>query len=1207
MISRLKSLELQGYKTFANRTVFEFPGAVTAIVGPNGSGKSNITDALRWVLGEQSYSLLRGKKTEDMIFAGSEIRTRSGMATATVILDNSDNWLPIDYTEVAIARRAYRDGSNEYLLNGQRVRLKDVSELLSESGLAERTYTIIGQGLVDAALALRAEDRRRLFEEAAGIGLHRTRRSEAVRRLETTHRNLERVEVILTEIRPRLRSLERQARRAQDYEQAVNDLRSLLKQWYGYHWHQAQEELTHTQKQAKELEGVLEESRSRQSQIENDVSNLRGKRQELREELSGLHRQSSDLHSQRESINHELVIVEERERYLHEQENNYRIDLTQTEEEVGLLREQVKYGIEEINRLEAELSEAKENALELQDHSENRLKERNELENKLEISRGISVEVISHFAELNARHAERLNQINALEGTKISAEKAIVDGKEHLDKSVKKVDKRMGEVQETEEKFIQTQNELDAIRQEILDEDTKRQELLRELHQLETEVAKYKTQLEVIEQAKSSYASYSDGARLLIEAAQDLRLEGSHGLLGDKLGVPEQFEVAIGAVLGEYIEAIVLKDTSGIDSALNVLDNSPEKAAILPLDTIAPHIERINFPQDENVFGIAKDLVTASDELIPVINLLLGNTVVVQNRGVASELLANFRKLTDKNSIPDWRIVTLNGEVFYARGPIKTSSKNKHASFSQKREGQKIQKGMQRSEKELADVADQIRQIDINLKTLRETEERIHIRSRKDKESHEKAQSAHRQEYLNVEQIRRELIWREDRSDQIEIELINGQDDIEEITQELAVIEKQENEIKQELKNLSEELDLIPVDDIQADLAHWTTRVAVLEQALQETYARQTDRKQELEQEIRKSEHINESVSELVADGQELATNIVELHKSETKINEDIEEMRELIVSGEEKIESNENLLIQLQSHESKERGTANQSEHNFSQTRITLVRKQEALEAIRRQIEADFGLVDYEYLENVTGPTPLPLEGLVEDLPFVKELSLETEEDLKRQRALLRRIGPINPEAMKEYQEVHDRYDFLSSQVADLQSAVEDVRRVISELDEIMEREFCKTYEAVAEEFHQIFGRLFGGGSARLVLTDPDDLTDTGIDIEARLPGRREQGLSLLSGGERSLTAVALVFSLLRVSPTPFCVLDEVDAMLDEANVGRFRELLRELSLSTQFILITHNRATVQVADIIYGVTMGRDSTSQILSLKVDELEKVV
>ncbi len=243
MQARLKSLELQGYKTFANRSLFEFADQVTAIVGPNGSGKSNIADSLRWVLGEQSYSLLRGKKTEDMIFSGSEFRPRAGMAAATVTFNNDDGWLPIDFSEVTITRRAYRDGTNEYLINGQRVRLKDVSELLAQSGLAERTYTIIGQGLVDAALALKAEDRRKLFEEAAGIGLYRTRREEALRRLETTQRNLERVEDILVELEPRLRSLERQAKRAQEYDQVKADLQLLLRDWYGYHWHRAQQEL----------------------------------------------------------------------------------------------------------------------------------------------------------------------------------------------------------------------------------------------------------------------------------------------------------------------------------------------------------------------------------------------------------------------------------------------------------------------------------------------------------------------------------------------------------------------------------------------------------------------------------------------------------------------------------------------------------------------------------------------------------------------------------------------------------------------------------------------------------------------------------------------------------------------------------------------------------------------------------------------------
>jgi len=380
-----------------------------------------------------------------------------------------------------------------------------------------------------------------------------------------------------------------------------------------------------------------------------------------------------------------------------------------------------------------------------------------------------------------------------------------------------------------------------------------------------------------------------------------------------------------------------------------------------------------------------------------------------------------------------------------------------------------------------------------------------------------------------------------------------------------------------------------------------------LEQALGEAGERLAERKQSQDDAKLKLVTIKENIAELLNNQDEVKTLIESLQGSNSDTAKQIDSTRELIIPAEKDLEIIEHKLTQQQSIESKERLVSNQAEHNYTQARIAQVRKQEALDTMRRQIEVDFGLVAFEYIEDVSGPNPLPLEGFVEELPIVDEISSETEQALNRQRTRLRRIGPINPEAQTEYQEVDERYKFLTSQMSDLKDAAEDVKRVIQELDEIMEREFCNTFEAVAEEFHQIFSRLFGGGSARLVLTDPNELTDTGIDIEARLPGRREQGLSLLSGGERSLTAVALVFALLRVSPTPFCVLDEVDAMLDEANVGRFRELLRELSQSTQFVMITHNRASVQVADIIYGVTMGRDSTSQILSLKVDELEKVV
>ncbi len=319
MISRLKSLELHGYKTFASRTVFEFPDEITAIVGPNGSGKSNIADALRWVLGEQSYSLLRGRKTEDMIFAGSDQRPRAGMAASTITFDNSDGWLPIDFSEVSIMRRAYRDGQNEYLLNGQRVRLKEISELLAQSGLAERTYTIIGQGLVDAALSLKPEERRRFFEEAAGIGLYRSRREESINRLDATRHNLERVRDILGELEPRLQSLEKQARRMQEYERIKADLRMLLREWYGYHFHHAQKDLAHSREVSHIQETRLEQARRQLQGVEEEVGEAHNRVQSLHNELNNWHARLSGLHHQSEQVSRTLAVMDERQRSLGEQ------------------------------------------------------------------------------------------------------------------------------------------------------------------------------------------------------------------------------------------------------------------------------------------------------------------------------------------------------------------------------------------------------------------------------------------------------------------------------------------------------------------------------------------------------------------------------------------------------------------------------------------------------------------------------------------------------------------------------------------------------------------------------------------------------------------------------------------------------------------------------------------------------------------------
>ncbi len=420
---------------------------------------------------------------------------------------------------------------------------------------------------------------------------------------------------------------------------------------------------------------------------------------------------------------------------------------------------------------------------------------------------------------------------------------------------------------------------------------------------------------------------------------------------------------------------------------------------------------------------------------------------------------------------------------------------------------------------------------------------------------------------------------------------------------EVLILQNELKLLNDEVNNKIGELSGLPLDELVAQNAYWTTNNAVIEQALLDARNRQRDKSNRLGQ-------MENNLADLARRSEKLELEITTLNETvqvssveEIQIAGKIEVLTKTVTPMEDQLALLEKEHNSLLSTDTEARQVLRSAEQQYTLAKIAYAHHQELFETLRGHIEDDFGLVSFDYTDSVTGPKPLPLDGMVEKLPKVEVLSPELEETIRQQKAQIRRMGAINPEAQNEYQEVRERFEFLTSQVEDLMKAEGDIREVITELDLLMEREFQRTFDAVAQEFKQIFTRLFGGGSARLELTDPDNVTETGIEIEARLPGRREQGLSLLSGGERSLTAAALVFALLRVSPTPFCILDEVDAMLDEANVGRFRDLLTELSEKTQFIVITHNRNTVQAASIIYGVTMGRDLASQVISLRMDEL----
>ena len=490
-----------------------------------------------------------------------------------------------------------------------------------------------------------------------------------------------------------------------------------------------------------------------------------------------------------------------------------------------------------------------------------------------------------------------------------------------------------------------------------------------------------------------------------------------------------------------------------------------------------------------------------------------------------------------------------------------------------------------------------------NLLTAGEASSTAEVSLREARAKFERARSAEREAAVELDSTKRQFEWQKKQLEALQVEVSRAEAEWGELNEAQTQIESESASAQERVRVLNQKLSGMSLDEAQEQVSYWTTRAAVAGQSLEDARTRRDERVAALTRLEEQQQDFAGRLTETETGLSQLERDREMLHEREGALNTQIAAMRVKIDPAEKELataEAQERTLLEQEGNA--QRGMTS-ADRMYNQVQVDVIRKQEALDSLRNRIQDDFGLVMFEYENDVSGPMPLPLDGMVEQLPVVNEITPELEEQMKRQRAQLRRMGPINPEAQKEFESESERYEFMKTQVEDLRKAEGDLRQVIAELDELTKQEFSKTFEAVDKEFRQIFVRLFGGGSARLALSDPEDLVNTGIEIEARLPGRREQGLALLSGGERSLTAIALVFALLRVSPTPVCVMDEVDAMLDEANVGRFRDLLQELSQDTQFIIITHNRNTVQAADVIYGITMGRDSASQIISLKLDEV----
>lgn len=1189
---RLKSLELNGYKTFATAQNFEFGAPITAVVGPNGSGKSNIADSLRWVLGEQSYALLRGRKTEDMIFAGSESRPRSGMASVTITFDNSEGWLPVDFAEVAVTRRAYRDGQNEYLINNQKVRLKDVSELLAASGLSERTYTVIGQGLVDAALTLKSDERRRLFEEAAGIGLYRDRKDQSLRRLDTTMRNLERVEDILAELKPRLRSLQRQAERAEEFSTLRASLRDSLREWYGYHWNRSQVEMRQLRQDADLHEQNLAQARQKQAQHTEEVNKLRTKTQELRVQLNEWHRKLAELHSGRQGASRDLAVADERERALGERRKALEEERQRVEGELAGLQARLKEAEHDAARYEEEGAEAQKKLDEARAELQSKQGAQHEKEAKTRAARERVVELQAQLANSRAQREMLIASLDRKQTELAELAGTIAKGQGDIADQNQATEQLRAKVTEAESRLSEQQRSLEQAAAEVtwLQEQVKQQEAGRS--QLQGRQARLAAEISALEEANA--AGFAEGAKLLLQAAKEKGLQLGKGTLGRELRVAAQYEAAIAAALGAYADGVIVDDP---EAALGLLESGEASAALLPLSGLKS-AGRLNAQPGNGLVGVAADLVEAEPELRSAVELLLGRVLVAEGRQAARRLLAEHADAS--------QVVTLRGEVFHRTGTIEVRAAKAAAALARPRQERELRVELEQAAADLA-------ALETELAKLTERADQSELARQAAVRDVEQAQAAvemARREVQGQEmeagQLQRQLDWFVTQQRTLQTEQAAGEESVATLSAKQTELSTQmaaaEAEFESEMAIAVEE----PAEELHAQVAHWEMRLAVAQRAQQEAQRRVAERLQQLQRAEGQLSSHQERVQELEAQVQAIGVEKQQLSQQEGVVGVEIESLQVQIEPTETELAAADAAQLEAQKNETATLQALSAAERNHTQAQILLARQQEALETLRGRIEDDFGLVNFQYDEIVSGPTPLPLGELVEMLPVVEILAPELEETLKQQRNQIRRLGAVNPEAQKEYLEIKERVESMEAQVIDLRSAEADLKQVISELDVMMEKEFQVTFERVAAEFKVIFGRLFNGGSASLLLTEAGtESGQTGIDIEARLPGKRTQRLALLSGGERSLTAAALVFALLKASPTPFCVMDEVDAMLDEANVGRFTEVLRELSQETQFVVITHNRNTVQVADVIYGITMGRDTASQVISLRLDQVDE--
>lgn len=1184
----LKRLEIVGFKSFADRVEIEFVPGVTAVVGPNGSGKSNITDAIRWVLGEQSAKSLRGAKMEDIIFAGSETRKPLNYAEVTLILDNEDQFLPVDYQEVSVTRRVFRSGESEFLINKQPCRLRDIVDLFMDSGVGREAFSIISQGKVEEILNSKPEDRRTIFEEAAGVLKYKNRKKKAEEKLAETEGNLDRVSDIIFELQSQLEPLEKQASAAKDFLHKKEELERFEVALIAY-------EIEQLYDKWKTLSAHVEEQKNKEIELSAEIQAREAKIEEVRWKIQNLDEGINDLQDKLLLASEELEKLEARKEVLKERKRNAEQRKAQLEQTIRNLSVKI-----------AELSAQKESQQDIVGrHEQEHAALRDSLSEKRKVLSQYSENINEQIEALKSDYIELLNQQAALKNELQNIEQRIAQNEHLAGKLEKENEKYLAERNNIEKKKAAVLEELafvgeqleEQIRlyrneQQLLDEARnslkKKERVLNELFQ---QLQKIKSRKDTLQEMEDEYAGFYQGVREVLKARNGT-LSGIEGAVAELIQVPKEYERAIETALSGSMQHIVVDTEESARKAISYLKaNGFGRATFLPLDVIKgkylSDAQRAVITRHPSYIGIAAELIHYDRKYSNIMENLLGTVVIARDLRGANEMAKALHYRL--------RIVTVEGDVVNPGGSMTGGSYRVQTSslLSRKNELEQLKKQLAEMEEKTSGLREEVQQLrneiavrEQNLEKCRVKGEELRLKEQSVKgqlhetEIEEKAINERLSLYdLDKEQLKEELNNFAHKRVELQEQLRHCGEKIQQLERDISMLNK-----RRETQKSSKEMLVEEIGELKVQIAAKTEQLSHAKEKLQTLIG-------ELEEHKKRKSCEEEHLRALIRD--------IDGHLSEeARLEEDIKEKL-----------GNKNVLMERISSLRAERLQLYTGIEDDELEVKGLKKQHKELSSDLKADEVQLNRLDVE-LENLLAHLReeylLTFEGAKAEYPLTVSPE-EAREKVESLKFAIEAMGTVNLGAIEEYERVSQRYEFLLKQKEDLEQAKETLYKVIKEMDEEVKKRFAGTFDGVRHHFCHVFQVLFGGGKADLRLTEPDDLLNTGIDIVAQPPGKKLQNLGLLSGGERALTAIALLFSILKVRPVPFCILDEVEAALDEANVVRFSQYLKNCSEETQFIVITHRKGTMEEADVLYGVTMQESGVSKLVSVRLEDSNEFV